>query len=532
MILRTRKSGSIWAVKAVLLTSLLASGVSLMAQTQAREQYPRPAYPRYLVKPSKDRMLQAARIAVRQVYGRSPLGKIQSGQTVHAFLEHQQDMAVWEAVKQAWAERGVKAFAVRAWELPGMTETDFNQWAKSNLIYGKEGWKELGYFEPDYIQFFSADVQKTFGKPLSLYFLLKNVESYLDKHPEIERYFMGIGGRGNTRSAAGKHQNKFVGNWVLETENELLSKFAAFPGDVWSLVDDRVDAPKAHVSEGTFTDAEGTNLHWTLTPEETKRWAESNWNPGHLSVYPSPPRATWKPGGVVAAASNHTGYQEFMKVFIDEHGRVMRVEGGGRTGDLFRTLVEHPKFKNAKFPSTTVPGYWYLNADGFGTNPKAVRDMDHLINGSQTWSNMSERNRAGVQHFSYSHPAKEENPKDEAYANAEGLPLKHTMHMHTFFSTVRWKLADTGEWITVSDKGWLKAFDDPEVRALAAKYGDPKDLFRYEWIPAIPGVNVAGEHERDYGKDPWGYLMKEWAKIQAGTYEYYVDDYASRSGTP
>jgi hypothetical protein len=94
-----------------------------------------------------------------------------------------------------------------------------------------------------------------------------------------------------------------------------------------------------------------------------------------------------------------------------------------------------------------------------------------------------------------------------------------------YFGTVRWKLADTGEWVTIAENGNVKAFEDPEVRALAAKYGDPNLIFRYEWIPSIPGVNVPGDHEKDYGADPWKWIMAEWDRIQKNNYEYYVEDY-------
>ena len=69
-------------------------------------------------------------------------------------------------------------------------------------------------------------------------------------------------------------------------------------------------------------------------------------------------------------------------------------------------------------------------------------------------------------------------------------------------------------------------FDDPEVRALAASYGDPDLLFRYEWNPSIPGVNVGGEYEKDFAQDPWNWIMAEWEQIQAGAYEYFVEDYS------
>ncbi len=61
---------------------------------------------------------------------------------------------------------------------------------------------------------------------------------------------------------------------------------------------------------------------------------------------------------------------------------------------------------------------------------------------------------------------------------------------------------------------------------MAAKYGDPELIFRYEWIPAIPGVNVAGDYESEYASDPWKWIMEQWQAISAGTYEYYVEDYS------
>jgi hypothetical protein len=78
----------------------------------------------------------------------------------------------------------------------------------------------------------------------------------------------------------------------------------------------------------------------------------------------------------------------------------------------------------------------------------------------------------------------------------------------------------------------VKAFDDPEVRALAARYGDPALMFRYEWIPGIPGVNQAGDHGRDYGADPWKWLMQEWEQIKSGAYANYVDDYRLSAPVP
>ena len=140
---------------------------------------------------------------------------------------------------------------------------------------------------------------------------------------------------------------------------------------------------------------------------------------------------------------------------------------------------------------------------------------------------MSERNRAGIQHLAFAYDSVD--PEDISYANQRGIPLgegQHNFHMHVYFPTAQWKLRDTGEWLTVAEKGHVTMFDDPEVRALAASYGDPDLLFRYEWNPSIPGVNVGGEYEKDFAQDPWNWIMAEWEQIQAGAYEYFVEDYS------
>ncbi len=490
------------------------------------ETYPAPRYPHYLVKAgAAGDLLDAARVAVRQPYGRSPLGKMQSGQTVYVLMPYGQDMDVWDAVRRAWAERGVEAKTVGSWELMGMTEQAYNAHVERNLLYGNEAWQELGVFRPVYLPFFSDDVRKQFKAAFTSEVVRKDIGKFLDGRPDITLLYAGTGGGGFWARAAGKrHEDKFMGNWIFTTRLELLGKAAQFPGDVWNMVDDKVLKPIAHVVEGTFTDPEGTRLRWTVTPEQAKAWSGSTGGSNHLNIYPRPANATWTEG-VIRASANHTGFYPVMTVTLSKYGRVDKIEGGGRTGELFRMLVDNPKMKNAKFPTAPESGYWFLMQDGFATNPKFVRDTPSLVGGAQNVSNLSERNRAGAQHFSFSHPADERNPEDAAYAKAQGLPFDHTAHMHVYFGTIRWKLADTGEWVTVSEKGNVKALEDPEVRALAAKYGDPELLFRYEWIPSIPGVNVPGDHDRDYGADPWKWVMAEWDRIQKGSYEYFVEDY-------
>lgn len=55
--------------------------------------------------------------------------------------------------------------------------------------------------------------------------------------------------------------------------------------------------------------------------------------------------------------------------------------------------------------------------------------------------------------------------------------------------------------MTLVDRGHLTVLDDPEVRELAERHGDPDDWLREDWVPEIPGLTAAGEYA-DYARDP------------------------------
>ncbi len=496
---------------------------------------PSPRYPHYLVTTDVGHMMDAARMAVRQPYGRSPLGKMQSGQTVHVITTYGQDPQVWEAIRRAWEERGVKAIAVGSWELLGLTEEQYTAQVKQNLLFGNEAWQEMGVFRPVYQSFFPPDVQAQFKRAFTSEVVRKDIGKFLDKRPDIEHYFAGTGGGGFWERAAGeRHAGKFVGNWIYVTALELVGKSSTFPGDVWNMIDDKIVRPIPHVAEGIITDLQGTRMHWAQTADQRVRWGKRTGENNHLNIYPSPAEAIWEEG-VIRANANHTGFYPTMTVTLSRHGRVDTIEGGGKFGDLFRMLLDNPKLHDAKYPTAPESGYWFLSQDGFATNPKFVRDTQGLREGTVNIANLSERNRAGAQHFSFSYPSSTlgtpEDKRDADYAAREGLPNDHTAHMHVYFTTVKWKMADTGEWITISENGNVKAFEDPEVRALAARYGDPALIFRYEWVPGIPGINAPGDEQKDYGADPWTWIMQEWAEIQKGTYAHFVEDYQMKPVT-
>ncbi len=78
--------------------------------------------------------------------------------------------------------------------------------------------------------------------------------------------------------------------------------------------------------------------------------------------------------------------------------------------------------------------------------------------------------------------------------------------MHLLFPTFD-VISPNGEVTRIIDRGRVTALDDPEVRAVAAKYGDPDELLRYEWEAPIPGISVPGSYE-DYARDPAEYIYR------------------------
>ena len=47
----------------------------------------------------------------------------------------------------------------------------------------------------------------------------------------------------------------------------------------------------------------------------------------------------------------------------------------------------------------------------------------------------------------------------------------------------------------------MSTYDDPEVRDLAATFGDPDQLLSDDWVPEIPGITVPGDYA-EYATDP------------------------------
>ena len=537
----------------VLAASLVSCGGPIVEEPRQAFDYPAPRYPRFAVSPTSEQLLEAARGAVRQNYGMGALGRARRGTTVHIFLPEGQDREVWEAIRNAWAELGVTAVAVWPWEVRGLPEAEYRALSRPTYVQADEGWKEWGHFNPDFIAAFPKDVQEQFY-PIAIsngntHFWLPYLQPYLDKHPEIKYVWRSAGGSffsWNPLVRPADHK-KFMGNWLYRNKVELTNKSSQYPPAVWNLVEDQIVNLVDKTSEGSYKDAEGSDLHWVVTPEQALEWRGFvDLVNNHLFSYPHAWRAE-RMSGVIAGTANHTGYFPHMKVHLTERGKVARVEGGGRNGDLFRTLLQTPAMRDVKFASAPDKGYWWIVPDGLATNPKKVRAYDPLVNGEPGFPNLSERERACVQHLSFASPAGKEYVLDKEKLATElknnrytsvysiqgddvklaldrKLPIGHTAHIHNYFVTLKYRMRDTGQWMTICDKGMTKAFDNPEVQALAAKYGNPEQIFAYDWIPDIPGINSPGKIE-EFNSNPWAVMKRTWEKIKNGSYDHYVEDY-------
>jgi len=139
-----------------------------------------------------------------------------------------------------------------------------------------------------------------------------------------------------------------------------------------------------------------------------------------------------------------------------------------------------------------------------GTSPKIHPPRADYATGFNC--GLYERMRAGIIHIGFGTIIS----ADPERADAKADKFVGHWHVHLYFPTyVAEGGGPSGEDVIVIENGQLKALDSPEVRAVAAKYGDPDVLLKEDWIPAIPGLNMAGDYDEHYAKDPRDYTMME-----------------------
>ena len=457
---------------------------------------------------SLEDLMPAARKAIGRRIGRGALGVLKPTDNVLIIYPPFQDKIVLRAILEALKEKDIRAEAVGAHEITGQPLEKFT------MINGEDGWLELNWRE---------QVTKMMNlEPPIICEVNPFLKAFMDRNPKYNAVYVEQGGRPYVRFYMAEHASKFKDSWIYTNSEHLLSKLEDFPEQLQVAIERKIMDLLSKVSNVRITDPQGTDISFPVTAEEARVWSNVQL-PSHLFLYPSQSlelaymlrpefaqpghKAFCKAEGVIAGTSNHVGYFPHMKCYLKE-GQIYKIEGGGKFGDKLREWMD--KTKDVHYPLYPNPGNLYLAEVALGTVPKFFRRRGDLF-GSLGFllANVYERQRSGVLHWGIG--ADEFDPKVLDYAKEKGLPNEHIGHAaHTYFNTYGVKLRDTSsDWVKIIDKGHLTALDDPEIRGMAGKYGDPDDILNEEWVPAIPGINYPGDYMREYGQDPIAWIKKE-----------------------
>ncbi len=395
-----------------------------------------------------------------------------------------QNKYVAEAITQALMEQGAKKVDfIYPLDLVGKNPD------KCSV---EDGWREVELYKEERASGTNVDLVTGLG-------LAKATEKYLDAHPEYTCVCLDVAGA-NVLTGLGKQVSKFISYWPLNNWEWFFCRGHTFPVEVWNEFERMTVEPLGEASEVRITDPEGTHLESSVTAEEAKRWASGRVIHGHLGMIP--PRVN----GVVAGTANHCGYYPRMETYF-ENDRLVEVKGGGKYGDGIRELMD--RYKDIQWPGYPGKGLFWFCDCALCTAIGVHRRKSDMFDSYWVYPNLPERTRAGVFHLGMGTRI----PRTEAerfleYAKEHGLHMGHIHIGHLYFATFEIKIRGTNHWYKIVDKGWITALSDPALRAMAAKYGEPDELLKYDWIPPLPGINCEGDYLKDYAPNPAAYLKK------------------------
>lgn len=457
--------------------------------------YPAPRAPGHKKPTSLEECLPNARIFAKKQHGRAAMGPVKKGDKIFIVtlpgLDENVKAAVIQALKEAGAEKVDFAY-------------EHELGAKAHKTFSvQDGWDESVMMQSG---------ERSVERPERV-----GARKYLEEHPEYTTIFMGTGGRTDIREVLGEHGHKFRNNWIFNDWEEFICKAWTFPDELWIEIERPVIESIGKASMVRISDPEGTSLEFPLTEEEALRWQRTAWLPGHLFMDPlqatseecghigvSPDFPPVFPGinGVLAGTANPRGYFPRIEIYF-EQGRLVEVKGGGKYGDAITEIGD--RYKNVHWPGYPDKGFWWYCDCALCTNVRAHRRTSDRFSSYQKFCNSSERNRSGIFHQGFG--ARVHGKEFMEYAKEHNLPLGH-IHVQNYFTNYEIKLRGSGHWLKIVDKGHLTSLDDPKIRALAVKYGDPDQLLKEVWVPPLPGINCEGDYLKDYAPDPVAYQEK------------------------
>jgi len=371
-----------------------------------------------------------------------------------------------------------------------------------------------------------------------------SIKDFLTQHPDVRGVFWGKGGSTGLRRQLYPMQDKFLGTFIQDNVYDLESQMSTYPGDVWQLAEEQLLEPLVYVDRVEITDPEGTNLHADITEEMAQRWAAGAYQRGHLYMFPNQAtgrfgysfvnypafQAKWLPRepiarieGVLAGTQGHGGFFPRWEIYFKD-GFISDVKGGGAQGAALKEFLHYPGLDTLTFPYHNQPGYWYLYEIAFGSHPKSFRHPEVM---AETGNTSPERVRSGVIHWGlgirlwHDPDAPTESKKWREFTEEHNVAFDHGWHTQTYFTTYKVRLRNANKWVNILDKGHMTSLDNPEVRALASRYGDPNYLLTEDWVPDVPGINAPGDYMKDYAPNPGDYAFKVMEKAKNGTYDHY-----------
>ncbi|SMQ72119.1 hypothetical protein SAMN05444673_2110 [Bacillus sp. OV166] len=333
----------------------------------------------------------------------------------------------------------------------------------------------------------------------------------MEKDGNYDKILMGYGGP-VLRSANIKIQRMpFITPELTATPAHTIPYEIIEALDKWTW--DRIrNSRRVHI-----TDPEGTDLSYTNHDEywDSKRefynpdlvdiFYKGNeefgktYLPGHILGRPWMYLPKEDATGYIAGTSNHIGPVPWIGLKVD-NGKISEIHEGGEFGEKLRKLkAETDHLQYPGFPDKGLFRWWEASV---GTNPHIHRPRKGFLNG---WLNcLYERMRSGVIHIGFGTVI---SSSAERQAANMGLPVGH-WHVHLYFPTMTCEMIGGGTETLIKD-GHLMALDDPEIRKIAAKYGDPDLLLSESWIPAVPGLNMTGDYWKHYAEDPEKWVLSE-----------------------
>lgn len=333
-----------------------------------------------------------------------------------------------------------------------------------------------------------------------------------EKRAAFDKILMGYGGPVLAERIVKIQRMPFI------TPEILASPAHAMPIEVLNAIDrwtwDRVRA----ADRVRITDPEGTDISFTNHPGywDARRefydpdltaatWTTNEhfgkqYLPGHITGRPWMFHPSKEDGeGVICGTTNHIAAVDWTKLEV-ERSRITAIHAGGEFGDRLRDVMERTRgIRYPTFPDDGIMHWWEAS---IGTNPHIHRPRKDFPSGFVNC--LYERVRSGVIHMGFGTII-------SSMAERKAARMGHLVghwHLHLYFPTYTSTLP-SGERETVIENGRLGALDDPAIRKLCSKYGDPEMWLDESWNPAVPGINMAGDYWDHYARDPMHWVRSE-----------------------